>query len=92
MNREQPAYVFSLNLEDGKKFVGITTNPERAVSQHFSGNGTAWTQEHAPVSVNSVQACKNVDAAFAAENAIYRNMSNYHGADNVRDARRNGSS
>jgi len=72
--------------------VGIATNPERSISQHFSGKGTPWTQEHAPVSVNSVQACKSIDAAFAAENAVYRNMSTYHGADNVRDARRNGPS
>jgi len=35
-------YVYSLNLENGKKYVGITSNPEKRLSDHFNGNGSQW--------------------------------------------------
>ena len=49
-----PAYVYTLNLKGGAKYVGYTENPKKRLSQHFSGNGAQWTQKHQPISVNSI--------------------------------------
>ena len=31
--------VYSLNLKNGKKYVGMTSNPEKRIGQHFLGKG-----------------------------------------------------
>jgi hypothetical protein len=48
------AYVYTLNLKGGNKYVGFTQDPLTRISQHFSGNGAKWTQKHQPISVNSI--------------------------------------
>ena len=79
-------YVYSLNLENGKKYVGITSNPEKRLSDHFNGNGAKWTQKHQPTSVNSINQCNSLESAKNAERIMYYNMKNYHGIDKVRGA------
>ena len=80
------AYVYTLNLKGGKKYIGYTENPNRRFSQHFSGNGAKWTQKYAPISVNSIQKVSSVAYAKKLETIIYYRMKNYHGASNVRGA------
>jgi len=81
-----PAYVYTLNLKGGAKYVGYTKNPEKRMADHFSGNGAQWTQKHRPVSVNSIQKVSSVAYAKKLETKIYYNMKNYHGASKVRGA------
>ena len=81
-----PAYVYTLNLEGGAKYVGYTENPKKRLSQHFSGNGAQWTQKHKPVSVNSIQKVSSVTYAKKLETIIYYKMKEYHGASKVRGA------
>ena len=80
------AYVYTLNLKGGAKYVGYTQNPEKRLSQHFSGNGAQWTQKHSPVSVNSIQKVSSVTYAKKLETTIYHKMKEYHGASKVRGA------
>lgn len=80
------AYVYTLNLKNGKKYVGMTENPERRFKQHFSGNGAKWTQKHEPVSINSIQKVDSIEYAKKLEKIIYHNMKDYHGTDKVRGA------
>ena len=80
------AFVYSLNLEGCKKYVGMTQNLEQRLGQHFGGSGAAWTQKYAPVSVNHVQRCKSVKTAKAAESIVYSKMADYHGKSAVRGA------
>ena len=82
----KPAYVYSLNLKGGKKYVGYTRNINKRLNQHFSGNGAQVTKDNIPVSVNHIQKCKNVRNAKKAETIVYYNMKNYHGANRVRGA------
>lgn len=82
----EPVYVYSLNLEGGKKYVGLTKDPERRFSEHFSGRGAKFTQKHKPISVNHIQTCKSMQAAKRAEKKVYENMRDYHGMDKVRGA------
>jgi predicted GIY-YIG superfamily endonuclease len=74
------------NLENGKKYVGITSNPKKRLTDHFNGNGAQWTQKHQPKSVNSINQCKSLESAKNAERIMYYNMKNYHGRDQVRGA------
>ena len=80
------AYTYSLNLANGNKYVGSTSNITRRLGQHFSGNGAKWTQKHPPVSVNHVQVCRSIHTAKAAEKIVTTNMKRYHGSDLVRGA------
>ena len=79
-------YVYSLNLSNWNKYVGITSNPEKRLNDHFNGNGAQWTQKHQAVSVNSINPCKSLESAKNAERIVYYNMKNYHGSDKVRGA------
>ena len=82
----QSAYMYTLNLKGGKKYVGYTSNPEKRINDHFSGMGSKVTQECKPTSIHSINKCSSVQAAKNAERITYHNMKNYHGTDNVRGA------
>ena len=85
-NADKTTYVYSLNLKNGKKYVGITSNPEKRIGQHFLGKGAKWTQKNKPVSVNHIQKCKSYSNAKKAETIVYTKMRDYHGIDKVRGA------
>jgi len=80
------AYVYTLNLKGGNKYVGYTKNIKKRLSQHFSGSGAKWTQKHTPISVNSIQKVSTVFYAKKLETIIYYKMKEYHGASKVRGA------
>jgi predicted GIY-YIG superfamily endonuclease len=80
------AYVYTLNLKGGAKYVGYTKNPKKRLSDHFSGNGAQWTQKYRPVSVNSIQKVSSVAYAKKLETIIYYKMKEYHGGSKVRGA------
>lgn len=79
-------YVYSLNLKDEKKYVGMTSQPQKRINDHFSGNGSEWCKKHQPVSINHIQECKNYSNAKKAETIVYYNMKKCHGSDSVRGA------
>ena len=83
---DKGAYVYSLNLKGGKKYVGFTRNINKRLNQHFSGNGAKVTKANKPLSVNHIQKCKNVRNAKKAETIVYHKMKKYHGANRVRGA------
>ena len=85
-NSDKTTYVYSLNLKNGKKYVGMTSNPEKRIRQHFLGNGAKWTKKNKPVSVNHIQKCKSLSNAKKAETIVYKKMRNYHGINKVRGA------
>ena len=45
----EPTTIYKLNLKGGKKYVGKTTDIERRMNQHFSGNGAKVTQKFKPI-------------------------------------------
>jgi hypothetical protein len=45
-----PTSIYKLNLENGKKYVGKTTDFDRRMKQHFSGGGSKVTQKFKPKS------------------------------------------
>jgi len=83
---KKDTYVYSLNLKNGKKYVGLTQNPEKRIGQHFLGTGAKWTQKNKPLSLNHIQKCKNLSNAKKAETIVYKKMRDYHGIEKVRGA------
>ena len=50
----EPTTIYKLNLEGGKKYVGKTTDFDRRMDQHFSGNGAKVTQKFKPINGKTV--------------------------------------
>jgi len=44
-------FVYVLQLEQGKYYIGKTNNPQFRLEQHFHSNGSAWTQKYKPLKV-----------------------------------------
>ena len=79
-------YVYTLNLEGDKKYVGYTTNLKKRFTQHFSGNGAKWTQKYRPISVNNIIRVPTVVCAKKLETFVYYKIKKHYGASNVRGA------
>lgn len=43
--------VYILELENGKYYVGSTTNRRKRIQEHIKRRGSKWTREHKPISV-----------------------------------------
>ena len=72
--------LYVLELQHGKYYVGITNNLQRRFQQHLDGTGSAWTREHAPVSVYSTTALEGP----LHEDRVTKEMMFEHGIENVR--------
>ena len=44
-------FIYILQLEQGKYYIGKTTNPQFRLEEHFHSNGSAWTQKYKPIKV-----------------------------------------
>ena len=53
----QKTYIYKINLEDGKKYIGKTINIERRMRQHFNGNGAKVTQKFKPIKYKILDSC-----------------------------------
>ncbi|MCU7121065.1 GIY-YIG nuclease family protein [Salmonella enterica] len=71
--------VYVLKLECDKYYVGYTLNFHRRMEEHFSGNGSLWTQKYSPIE------CVEVIHGFELEEkyTTLRYMEKY-GSENVR--------
>jgi len=47
-------YVYILELENNKYYVGYTENFDSRMISHFGGNGSKWTKLHKPITVMEV--------------------------------------
>jgi predicted GIY-YIG superfamily endonuclease len=79
-------YVYGLNLQNNKKYVGMTSNIYRRLNEHFSGYGAKWTQYYNPFSINFMRQTPSYEHAKQLETQTYYDMKNKYGKDNVRGA------
>ena len=49
-----PTAIYKMNLKGGKKYVGKTTDVDRRMNQHFSGNGSKVTKKFKPIDAKVV--------------------------------------
>jgi hypothetical protein len=73
-------FIYILELENNKYYVGRTTNPDFRLKQHFNTNGSQWTKKYKPISVlEIIPNCDNFDE----DKYTLKYMSDY-GINNVR--------
>ena len=42
-------FIYILELENKKYYVGKTTNPNFRIESHFNSNGSYWTKKYKPI-------------------------------------------
>jgi len=55
-------FIYILQLEDKKFYIGKTDNPQFRLNYHFNYNGSAWTKKYKPLKVlELIPNCNNFD-------------------------------
>ena len=72
--------IYILELSDNKYYVGKTENLDNRIKDHFTSNGSAWTQKYRPL--NLIDKYENCDE-FDEDKYVKKYMMKY-GIDNVR--------
>ena len=55
MTRQFSGFVYTLELEDNKWYIGYSEEVDFRIACHFSGQGSEWTKQHKPVRIVDVQ-------------------------------------
>lgn len=72
--------LYILQLQNGKYYVGKTTDIDRRYEEHKSGRGSSWTSKHKPVKILEVRPVKDAHD----ENNTTKDLMKKYGVDNVR--------
>jgi predicted GIY-YIG superfamily endonuclease len=75
--------IYKLELQCGKKYIGKTTNIDRRMDQHFSGNGAKVTQKFKPINGEIVDTCPGFFSDKVEQKHTDKNIKK-HGYNNVR--------
>lgn len=79
--------IYVLELEDNNYYVGSSSDLTRRMEEHFTGNGSMWTEKHHPKRVVSVFQCTDDESVEDMENIEkYKTamLMREHGTENVR--------
>jgi cellular nucleic acid-binding protein len=77
--------IYTLELENGKYYVGKTNDLSARLSEHFNGNGSEWTRMHKVLNVYSAKKVPSSESS-AEETRQTSEMMLRFGANNVRGA------
>lgn len=91
-NRGPPFYfvcergVYVLKLKDKNYYVGCSSQLTERMEQHFTGNGSIWTEEHTPVEVIEVTPMPDATVREMEQKEEQRTgeLMERHGVENVR--------
>tara|TARA_Y100000389_G_scaffold198743_1_gene235800 strand:- start:41 stop:484 length:444 start_codon:yes stop_codon:yes gene_type:complete len=81
-----PTSIYKLNLKSGKKYVGKTTDVDRRMDQHFSGNGAKVTKKFKPLSGKVLEEVPGFFSDYV-EQEYTEEYINKYGYENVRGGR-----
>ena len=73
-------YIYVLQLQNDKYYVGKTINPHSRIEAHFTNNGSEWTKLHKPIKL--LELIPNCDD-YDEDKYTYKYMDKF-GIDNVR--------
>jgi len=73
-------FIYAIQLDQGKYYIGKTNNPQFRLENHFNSNGSEWTKIYKPLRVIEVK--KNCDDYD--EDKITRQYMDKYGINNVR--------
>ena len=82
-NINEKTYIYKLELENGKKYIGKTNNIDRRMDQHFNGNGAKVTKKFKPIEGEVIDSCNGYFSSELEQNKTEKCISK-HGYDNVR--------
>jgi len=74
------AYLYTLQLQSGKYYVGKSDDPDTRYLAHKNGNGAAWTKIHKPVKIIEIRELKGEHD----ETNTTKDLMKKYGVDNVR--------
>jgi len=80
INTNTTIYIYILELEQNKYYVGQSVEPEIRLQSHFDGHAAQWTQMYKPIRVLSVEP----KVSAFDEDGYTIQMMMKHGIDNVR--------
>ncbi|GAB3708028.1 GIY-YIG nuclease family protein [Halorubrum pallidum] len=63
-------YVYVIECADGTLYTGYTTDVERRVTEHDSGEGAKYTRGRTPVTLRHVESFESKSAAMSREHAV----------------------
>jgi cellular nucleic acid-binding protein len=73
-------FIYTIQLEQGKYYIGKTNNPQFRLEGHFNSNGSEWTKIYKPLKVLELKPnCDDYD-----EDKITRQYMDKYGINNVR--------
>ena len=72
--------VYVLGLQNGKYYIGKTSDSESRIRHHFAGYGSAWTKLHPPTDVLEI----HTNVSDSLENSLTRKYMHKYGWQNVR--------
>ena len=72
-------WLYILELEDKKYYVGVTNDLGNRLNQHSSKTGALWTQLHKPIAVAYLKS----NVLYKDKNTITRRYMKLFGAENV---------
>jgi hypothetical protein len=73
-------FIYIIQLDQGKYYIGKTNNPQFRLESHFNSNGSEWTKIYKPLRVIEVKPnCDDYD-----EDKITRQYMDKYGINNVR--------
>ena len=73
-------FIYILELENKKYYVGKTTNPDFRLEQHFNNSGSQWTKKYKPIKILELKSnCDDYD-----EDKYTRIYMDKYGINNVR--------
>lgn len=73
-------FIYALQLEHGKYYIGKTNNPQFRLENHFNSNGSEWTKLYKPIRIVELRPnCDNYD-----EDKITKQYMDKYGINNVR--------
>ena len=56
-NINKETFIYKLDLEDGKIYIGKTGNVQKRMKQHFSGDGARVTKKFKPINCDVLDSC-----------------------------------
>ena len=74
------AYLYTLQLQSGKYYVGKSDDPDTRYLAHKSGNGAIWTKIHKPLKIIEIRELKGEHD----ETNTTKDLMKKYGVDNVR--------
>jgi predicted GIY-YIG superfamily endonuclease len=87
MNNEKHYWLYVLEQEQGKYYVGITSKtPEARFKEHVNGHGAEWTKVYKPIRIIQTVdlGVTTIEKTEAYENKVTRKYIKAYGFNNVR--------